>query len=110
MNEERPDITETFRAHVCSLVARNGDSSNSLAKKAGMPQRTVWAVLHTKQKITLEQAQSLSRVYGFEAWDLLMPTIPDSPRKLHAVLSAYLKAGPDDRAILDLIASRYSAS
>lgn len=92
---------ENLRKNVQSLMARNGDDTVSLSRKCGIPQRTLYRLIYTEQKVSIDQADQIAAAYGYTAWQIIMNRLPDSPRKLARVLDGYLESTERDRDLIE---------
>lgn len=106
MAKSKPAPAENLRANMARLMARYGDDTVSLAKKSGIPQRTVYNFLYTQRRASVEQAEKLAATYGFTGWQIIMPSLPDSPEQIASLVDAYLFADERDRDIVDRILRR----
>lgn len=97
---------ENLRNNLRELMEANGDDTVSLSKKSGIPQRTVYHLVYTEQRASIEQAELLGRAYGFTGWQLIMPELPPSPAALARLIDTYSAADEADRQIIDSMVAR----
>lgn len=94
---------ENLRKNVQMLMAQHGDDSVSLSKKCGIPQRTLYRLIHTDQKVSVDQAEQIAAAYGYTGWQIIMDTLPASPRKLARVIDGYLDGSDRDKDLIERI-------
>jgi len=97
---------KNLRANILALMELHGDDTVSLSKKSGIPQRTVYNLVYTEQRASVEQAELLARAYGFTGWQIIMPTLPSSPTQLARVIEGYLEADETDQRVIDALVTR----
>ena len=95
---------ENLRKNVLALMAEHGDDTVSLAEKSGIPQRTLYRLVYTDQKVSVDQAEQIAAVYGYTGWQIIMPTLPPSPRKLALVVDGYITSDGRDRDLIERLA------
>jgi hypothetical protein len=101
---------ENLRKNVQQLMAAHGDDSVSLAKKRGIPQRTLYRLIYTDQKASVDQAARIGAAYGYTGWQLIMDTLPESPKKLARVIDGYLSCNPRDKDIIERLTNHGNGS
>jgi transcriptional regulator with XRE-family HTH domain len=110
---KRPSTTEVFLWNLDFLMEENGDSTYTLAKRAGMSQRTVANIVgRLQEKVSLEQAEALAGAYGLEGWHMIMPNLTDDLRRspaLKKLYEGYVSASPEGRKHIDMVAAREAA-
>ena len=90
-------------------MTMNGDSTHSLAKRSGIPQRTVANVLSGNHKISVEAADTLAAAYGLDGWHLLLPDLPadlTQSKKIGKLYRQYLSSSKTGREHIELVADR----
>lgn len=110
MRKQTPTTSENLRANIKHLMALHGDDTVSLARKSGIPQRTVYNILYTNQKASIEQAEKLGKAYGFSGWQIIMPNLQGNPATLNKVMEGYLSADAVDREIIERLTSRHNGT
>lgn len=106
MAKQRPTPRENLVRNLSRLMQDAGDNTVSLAAKANIPQRTIYNILHSAQKVSLEQADALARAYGYTGWQIILPDLPTNPQKLSQMMDGYLASDADTREILERIARK----
>ena len=94
---------ENLRKNVQLLMSQHGDDTVSLGRKCGIPQRTLYRLIYTDQKVSVDQAEQIAAAYGYTGWQIIMDTLPASPRKLARVIGGYLDGSERDRDLIERI-------
>lgn len=68
-------LARTLARNLDALMKAHADmrSQAAVARRAGIDQRTVGRILHTKHAPTLQQIDKLASAFGMPAWQLLLP-------------------------------------
>ena len=70
-------------------VSREYDSQKKVATKAKVDQKTVSRILLLQNEPSIDKLERIAAVFGFEAWQLLVPTFdPLSPPVLAEEVTA----------------------
>lgn len=92
---------ENLRKNVQALMVKHGDDTVSLSRKCGIPQRTLYRLIYTEQKVSVDQADQIAAAYGYNGWQIIMNELPESPRKLARVLDGYLESNARDKDLIE---------
>lgn len=106
MAKPRRTPRENLVANITGLMTLHGDTTVSLAAKCGIPQRTIYNILHSEQKVSVEQAELMAAAYGYSGWQIILPDLPSNPKTLDKLMAGYLAADADTRDIIDRLAKK----
>ncbi len=116
MTKRRPHTAETLARKLNYLMDKYGYSERDMEQKSGVSAKTINNMRNAKHKSSLENAEKVATVFGLDAWQLIIPDLPNDQvesRGLRATVSNYLAADNDGQAAIDRVAERealYSAT
>ena len=109
MARERPATRETVSANLKALLRIRDWSQAELARQAGLPTRTVNAVVNMEGACTVETAEKLARPFGLHGWHLLIPNLPDdlvNNTSLSSLVESYAGLNHTSRELINDLAAK----
>lgn len=91
------------------LMDRHQEDQVKLARRSGVPQRTISSVLKGETSPTLRTVEQLALAYGLPTYCLLLEDLHDNGdvlQRLNTLVTQYLAAPENTRIYLDHVAER----
>ena len=102
-------LSQTLAKNLKWLMAQAGEDQVILARRSGVPQRTISTVLHARVSPQLRTVEALAAAYRLPAWALLVDDDPERLgllQRLPPLIDRYLHVSETTRAYIDEVAEQ----
>jgi transcriptional regulator with XRE-family HTH domain len=109
MSYNKLTTTEAVAKNLRRLMDAHKMTQPTLAKKAGVAQRTISNILNATNEPGIEKINKIARVFGLHGWQLQMPNLPDdmlTDGRVTRVIDALTRATPEGREMIERLAER----
>ena len=98
------NLAEIISGNVQRICKEHDLSSNDLATRAGMPQKTVWSIMSGNHSCRIDNLEKLSRTLLVSNTAIVTPHLPTNilmSRRVPRLIEKYAKLSMEDRDRLE---------
>lgn len=109
MSKRRPHTTETLARNLNYLMEKHRYTERDMEQKSGVSAKTVNNMRNAKHKPSLENTEKVAAVFGLDAWQLIIPGLPNNlieSKSLRATVNNYVASDNDGQAAIERVAER----